>query len=260
MPGNAFVSITLLSRATSLSHRREMFLLFCWLENAPIESGESNTSRNWGRLEEDRGYGVRHTTRKDANRPHRLAPDLALTYHTNQHQHFLYPSDQGLSCRHTRYQPFYSISNLLSEKNFCIMNRLFTCLLLVVLTVASHAFTSLPSTSSSRLPWSTVYAEPKEKSGDPDEIVARRIIVKGDVQGGYYRSCVLNEVGCRSGFADGVIKTSHVTNTTNINHSSMIHWICFPFCNIGWTFPKINWNHVASRWYRQGRNLCGGKH
>lgn len=27
-----------------------------------------------------------------------------------------------------------------------------------------------------------------------DEIIARRIIVKGDVQGGYYRSCVLNEV------------------------------------------------------------------
>ena len=32
--------------------------------------------------------------------------------------------------------------------------------------------------------------------GDQDEpdIVAKRIIVTGDVQGGYYRSCVLNEV------------------------------------------------------------------
>ena len=29
---------------------------------------------------------------------------------------------------------------------------------------------------------------------DPNEIIARRIIVKGDVQGGYYRSCVNNEV------------------------------------------------------------------
>jgi hypothetical protein len=29
---------------------------------------------------------------------------------------------------------------------------------------------------------------------DPDDIVARRIIVQGDVQGGYYRSCVRNEV------------------------------------------------------------------
>jgi hypothetical protein len=29
---------------------------------------------------------------------------------------------------------------------------------------------------------------------DDNEIVARRIIVTGDVQGGYYRTCVLNEV------------------------------------------------------------------
>mmetsp|Transcript_127530 Transcript_127530/g.366885 ORF Transcript_127530/g.366885 Transcript_127530/m.366885 type:complete len:143 (+) Transcript_127530:109-537(+) len=73
------------------------------------------------------------------------------------------------------------------------MNRLFACLLLAILMVASQAFTSLPSTSSKI--WSTTYAEPKGKGGDPEEIVARRIIVKGDVQGGYYRSCVLNEAG-----------------------------------------------------------------
>lgn len=29
---------------------------------------------------------------------------------------------------------------------------------------------------------------------DQNEIIAKRIIVKGNVQGGYYRSCVLNEV------------------------------------------------------------------
>lgn len=29
---------------------------------------------------------------------------------------------------------------------------------------------------------------------DPSELVARKIIVVGDVQGGYYRSCVKNEV------------------------------------------------------------------
>ena len=28
---------------------------------------------------------------------------------------------------------------------------------------------------------------------DPNDIIARRIIVTGDVQGGYYRSCVRNE-------------------------------------------------------------------
>jgi hypothetical protein len=33
-----------------------------------------------------------------------------------------------------------------------------------------------------------------DNSNKKNEIVARRIIVKGDVQGGYYRSCVLNEV------------------------------------------------------------------
>jgi hypothetical protein len=31
-------------------------------------------------------------------------------------------------------------------------------------------------------------------SVDADEIIARRIVVTGDVQGGYYRSCVRNEV------------------------------------------------------------------
>lgn len=30
---------------------------------------------------------------------------------------------------------------------------------------------------------------------DDNELVARRIVLTGDVQGGYYRSCVLNEVG-----------------------------------------------------------------
>ena len=37
-------------------------------------------------------------------------------------------------------------------------------------------------------------AEESNGAHDPNEIVARRIIVRGDVQGGYYRSCVLNEV------------------------------------------------------------------
>jgi hypothetical protein len=35
---------------------------------------------------------------------------------------------------------------------------------------------------------------------DPDDIVARRIIVQGDVQGGYYRSCVKNEVSNLYGY------------------------------------------------------------
>ncbi len=37
-------------------------------------------------------------------------------------------------------------------------------------------------------------ADGEDDDNDPDDVIARRIIVKGDVQGGYYRSCVLNEV------------------------------------------------------------------
>ena len=33
-----------------------------------------------------------------------------------------------------------------------------------------------------------------ESGGDPNEVIARRIRLKGAVQGGYYRSCVSNEV------------------------------------------------------------------
>mmetsp|Transcript_4142 Transcript_4142/g.8537 ORF Transcript_4142/g.8537 Transcript_4142/m.8537 type:complete len:199 (-) Transcript_4142:90-686(-) len=36
-------------------------------------------------------------------------------------------------------------------------------------------------------------AEATSPSADPAEIIARRIIVTGDVQGGYYRACVKNE-------------------------------------------------------------------
>jgi hypothetical protein len=79
------------------------------------------------------------------------------------------------------------------------------CLLLVVIcnmVSSAQAFTPY-SGCSKRSGLSThIFAETAEaesapsKSGgeDPNEIVARRIIVKGDVQGGYYRSCVLNEV------------------------------------------------------------------
>lgn len=35
----------------------------------------------------------------------------------------------------------------------------------------------------------------ESSDNDPNEIIARRIIVEGDVQGGYYRSCVRNEAG-----------------------------------------------------------------
>ena len=37
-----------------------------------------------------------------------------------------------------------------------------------------------------------------EKNGEETEIVARRITVRGDVNGGYVRTCVLNEVSYSS--------------------------------------------------------------
>jgi hypothetical protein len=56
--------------------------------------------------------------------------------------------------------------------------------------LSTHSFQLLAETASP--------SEPKSASDSyPNEIIARKIIVEGDVQGGYYRSCVLNEV---SGF------------------------------------------------------------
>ncbi len=73
------------------------------------------------------------------------------------------------------------------------MYRLLTTIgLLLVIVAASQAFT--PSQFSSSRIGSFVYAEVNDMAHDPNEVVARRIVVKGDVQGGYYRSCVLNEV------------------------------------------------------------------
>ena len=41
---------------------------------------------------------------------------------------------------------------------------------------------------------STAEASGSDKAtADPTELIAKRIVVEGDVQGGYFRSCVLNE-------------------------------------------------------------------
>jgi hypothetical protein len=49
------------------------------------------------------------------------------------------------------------------------------------------------NTATARTPVSAASSD--NSNGDSsDAIVARRIVVKGDVQGGYYRTCVLNEV------------------------------------------------------------------
>ena len=67
-------------------------------------------------------------------------------------------------------------------------------ILLVLLVCAANAFVSprLQSQSASDF---RIAAAAAEGENDPNDIVARRIIVEGDVQGGYYRSCVRNEAG-----------------------------------------------------------------
>ena len=69
-------------------------------------------------------------------------------------------------------------------------------------SVQVHAFVSprYPSSSLSSQQQQQVFdfrvsAESGTGETDPKEIIARRIIVEGDVEGGYYRSCVRNEVG-----------------------------------------------------------------
>ena len=73
-------------------------------------------------------------------------------------------------------------------------------LLLILLSIASSTFgftANNPSQKNQRLtPPSARYAAASttEKGGDPSEVIARKITVCGDVDGGYYRSCVKNEV------------------------------------------------------------------
>jgi len=69
-------------------------------------------------------------------------------------------------------------------------------LLLILLSIASSTFgfTANPSQKNQRLtPPSARYASTTEGGGDPSEVIARKIVVCGDVDGGYYRSCVKNE-------------------------------------------------------------------
>uniref|UniRef100_A0A7R9ZP10 Acylphosphatase-like domain-containing protein n=1 Tax=Craspedostauros australis TaxID=1486917 RepID=A0A7R9ZP10_9STRA len=72
------------------------------------------------------------------------------------------------------------------------------CLLIGVTSV--QAFGVAPSTTSiaarqTAAPSSSLFAEADKNGSQQPELIARRIILKGDVNGGYYRACVLNEAG-----------------------------------------------------------------
>jgi len=71
--------------------------------------------------------------------------------------------------------------------------------LLILLSIASSSwgFTALHHQQhhySLPSPSSPLQASSASSGGDPSDIIARKIIVCGDVDGGYYRSCVKNEV------------------------------------------------------------------
>jgi hypothetical protein len=92
------------------------------------------------------------------------------------------------------------------------MLRFLFCVALMVLG-GSHAFAPSPAFStgarvaSSLMPAATGSdaSGSSTAGGDAKEVIGRRLTVTGGVQGGYYRSCVRNEVSvltwCRSVYA-----------------------------------------------------------
>jgi hypothetical protein len=70
------------------------------------------------------------------------------------------------------------------------MMKQFILLLALILAATVQGFVSVQRSKAGVLP---LKAE-ATPDVDPNEIVGRRITVTGDVQGGYYRSCVSNEV------------------------------------------------------------------
>jgi len=77
------------------------------------------------------------------------------------------------------------------------MNRVHAILTLILALTFSLVGAFAPTlASTNRLAFQPrKLAATEGSSADESEVIARRIIVTGDVQGGYYRSCVLNEVG-----------------------------------------------------------------
>lgn len=65
----------------------------------------------------------------------------------------------------------------------------FILLLVLILAAAVQGFFPVQRSSNAR-----VVLQAETQAADPNELVGKRITVTGDVQGGYYRSCVSNEV------------------------------------------------------------------
>lgn len=75
---------------------------------------------------------------------------------------------------------------------------LLLALLVSLVSFVTHAFTVTPALPNRAVTCCRSAVSSSAATADrldPQEIVARTIRLKGDVQGGYFRACVLNEVG-----------------------------------------------------------------
>ena len=67
--------------------------------------------------------------------------------------------------------------------------------LLLLVLCCSSAVNAFVSPRCASQPAFSSFIAAESSDNDPDDIIAKRILVEGDVQGGYYRSCVRNEAG-----------------------------------------------------------------
>jgi len=90
-----------------------------------------------------------------------------------------------------RTSTLFSLSNLLSLLLFAVL----LCSSSWLVQVQGFVSPIYPSSQQQHAFDFRVAAESETGDNDPNEIVARRISLEGDVAGGYYRSCVRNEAG-----------------------------------------------------------------
>lgn len=75
------------------------------------------------------------------------------------------------------------------------------CVALFLLIAGVRSFAPTPTnlsltigSSFEKLPTTTSLSSEESDFNDPEQIVGKKIIVKGDVNGGYVRTCIRNEV------------------------------------------------------------------
>jgi hypothetical protein len=120
-------------------------------------------------------------------------------------------------------------------------------------------FSATPPTLTSR-PTAAAWTRYASSEGDAgqhqddavNDMIARRIIVTGDVQGGYYRSCVLNEVGTKKKHHAGILFLvvslyMRVRPVALTIFSISLHSSCFSCLLTGGTVSKACGNHDTTR-------------